>query len=180
MLRTNVEPFPATDGGRLAELYVRYADGAVRLAYLLTGDVALAEDIVQDAFVRLAGRLIHLRDPDAFEAYLRRTVMNLSKSYFRRKRVERAYLSRARGALTAEDARRSDPSVEDRDALWRALGALSRRQRVAVVLRFYEDLSEREVADILKCRPGTVKSLVSRGLETLRIEIGGEGHERHA
>jgi RNA polymerase sigma-70 factor (sigma-E family) len=175
MLRASVDPFPATDTGRLGELYVRYADGAVRLAYLLTGDMALAEDIVQDAFVRLAGRLIHLRDPDAFEAYLRRTVMNLSKSHFRRKRVERAYLSRARGAITTQDTRWSDRPIEDRDALWRALEKLSKRQRVAVVLRFYEDLPEREVADILKCRPGTVKSLVSRGLETLRIEIEGEG-----
>jgi RNA polymerase sigma-70 factor (sigma-E family) len=174
MLRTSVDSFPAAEGGKLAELYVRYADGAVRLAYLLTGDVTLAEDIVQDAFVRLAGRLIHLRDPDAFEAYLRRTVMNLSKSHFRRKRVERAYLTHARGATTTQDTQWSDPSFEDRDALWRALGTLSRRQRVAVVLRFYEDLPEREVADILKCRPGTVKSLVSRALETLRNEIGGQ------
>jgi RNA polymerase sigma-70 factor (sigma-E family) len=175
MLRTSVDSFPATDGGRLAELYVRYADGAVRLAYLLTGDVALAEDIVQDAFVRLAGRLIHLRDPGAFEAYLRRTVMNLSRSYFRRRRVERAYLTRARGALATQNTRSADSSIEDRDALWHALGALSSRQRVAIVLRFYEDLPEREVADILKCRPGTVKSLVSRGLETMRNEIEGEG-----
>ena len=168
-----MDSYPATDGGKLAELYVRYADGAVRLAYLLTGDVPLAEDIVQDAFVRLAGRLIHLRDPDAFESYLRRTVMNLSTSHFRRRRVERTYLSRTGGAATAQDVR-PGPSVEDRDLLWRALGALTKRQRIAVVLRFYEDLSEREVADILKCRPGTVKSLVSRGLETLRNEIGGE------
>jgi RNA polymerase sigma-70 factor (sigma-E family) len=176
MLRTKVEPFPATDTdtGRLAELYVRYADGAVRLAYLLTGDAALAEDIVQDAFVRLAGRLLHLRDPGAFEAYLRRTVMNMSKSYFRRKRVERAYLAKARGAITTQDTRWSDRSVEDRDALWAALGKLSRRQRVAVVLRFYEDLPEREIAEVLKCRPGTVKSLVSRGLDTLRTEMQGE------
>ncbi len=165
---------PATDTGRLGELYVRYADGAVRLAYLLTGDSALAEDIVQDAFVRLAGRLLHLRDPDAFDAYLRRTVMNLSRSHFRRKRVERAYLTRAGGAVGAQAASREGRSFEDRDALWRALGKLSRRQRLALVLRFYEDLSERETADVLKCRPGTVKSLVSRGLETLRIEMQGE------
>ena len=54
-------------------------------------------------------------------------------------------------------------------------GDVSTRQRIAIVLRFYEDLSEREVSEILKCRPGTVKSLVSRGLETLRNEIEGEG-----
>ncbi len=164
----------AHDTGRLGELYVRHADDAVRLAFLLTGDRGLAEDLVQDAFVRLAGRLVHLRDPGAFDAYLRRTVLNLTNSHFRRKRVERAYLARARGAIGTQEGRR-DPSVEDRDALWRALGRLSKRQRAAIVLRFYEDLSEREVSEILKCRPGTVKSLVSRGLATLKNEIEGEG-----
>jgi RNA polymerase sigma-70 factor (sigma-E family) len=174
MLRSSVDHVAAPDTGRLGELYVRHADDAVRLAFLLTGDRGLAEDLVQDAFVRLAGRLVHLRDPGAFDAYLRRTVLNLTNSHFRRKRVERAYLARARGAIGTQEGR-SDPSVEDRDALWRALGRLSKRQRVAIVLRFYEDLSEREVAETLKCRPGTVKSLVSRGLATLRNEIEGEG-----
>jgi RNA polymerase sigma-70 factor (sigma-E family) len=175
MLRSSVDRVAAPDAGRLDEMYLRHADDAVRLAYLLTGDGALAEDIVQDAFVRLAGRLVHLRDPDAFDAYLRRTVTNLSNSYFRRKRVERAYLARARGAIVTQEDRWSGPSIEDRDALWRALGRLSQRQRVAIVLRFYEDLPERGVAEIMNCRPGTVKSLVSRGLETLRNEIEGEG-----
>src|SRR2546429_3775625 len=172
MLRSSVDHVAAPDTGRLGELYVRHADDAVRLAFLLTGDRGLAEDLVQDAFVRLAGRLVHLRDPGAFDAYLRRTVLNLSNSHFRRMRVERAYLARARGAIGTQEGR-PDPSVEDRDALWRALGRLSKRQRIAIVLRFYEDLSEREVSEILKCRPGTVKSLVSRGLETLRNEIRG-------
>jgi len=164
----------ATDTGRLGELYLRHADDAVRLAYLLTGDRDLAEDLVQDAFVRLAGRLVHLRDPDAFHAYLRRTVVNLSHSHFRRKKVERAYSQRLRGSIGATDGRSSDRPLEDREVLWRALGRLSGRQRAAIVLRFYEDLPERQVAEILKCRPGTVKSLVSRGLETLRNEIRGE------
>ena len=83
------------EGGRLAELYGRHAAEAIRLAYMLTGDRLLAEDLVQDAFVKLAGRLAHLRDPEAFDAYLRRTVVNLTNSYFRRKRLERAYLRRS-------------------------------------------------------------------------------------
>ena len=58
--------------------------------------------------------------------------------------------------------------------LWRALGRLSGRQRAAIVLRFYEDLSEARIAEILRCRPGTVKSLLSRGLETLRHDIRDE------
>src|SRR5438034_11204932 len=96
MLIADVDRRAAADTGRLGELYLRHAHDAVRLAYLLTGDRALAEDLVQDAFVRLAGRLVHLRDPGAFDAYLRRTVVNLSHSHFRRRKVERAYLERAR------------------------------------------------------------------------------------
>ncbi|MEP6973532.1 MAG: SigE family RNA polymerase sigma factor [Actinomycetota bacterium] len=157
----------------LGELYVRYANDAVRLAYLLTGDRALAEDLVQDAFVKLAGRLVHLRDPGAFEAYLQRTVVNLSRSYFRRRKVERAYVEREGGLGGARTAAASDGSIGERDELWQAMQRLSQRQRAAVVLRFYEDLSEQQVADLLRCRPGTVKSLVSRGLQTMRDEMRG-------
>jgi RNA polymerase sigma-70 factor (sigma-E family) len=162
------------DTGRLGELYVRHAQEAVRLAYLLTGDRALAEDLVQEAFVRLAGRLVHLRDPGAFDAYLRRTVVNLSRSHFRRRKVERAYLRRTGAAPEARADVGADRSFEDREVLWRALQRLSPRQRAAIVLRFYEDLSEHRVAEILSCPPGTVKSLVSRGLAAMRGEIGSE------
>jgi RNA polymerase sigma-70 factor (sigma-E family) len=174
MMSAKVDRLAPTEGSRLAELYLRHADSAARLAYLLTEDRALAEDIVQDAFVKLAGRLVHLRDPGAFDAYLRRTVVNLSHSYFRRKKVERTYLRREGAALDPDGADRPSPPVEDRELLWHAMGRLTERQRAAIVLRFYEDLSESDVADILRCRPGTVKSLVSRGLETLRGEIRGE------
>jgi RNA polymerase sigma-70 factor (sigma-E family) len=174
---SSVERAASTDTSRLGELYLRHADDAVRLAYLLTGDHALAEDLVQDAFIRLAGRLVHLRDPGAFEAYLRRTVVNLSRSHFRRRRVERAFLERQGGGSGWNEGRWSERPLEDREDLWRALGRLSSRQRAALVLRFYEDLSERQVAEVLRCRPGTVKSLVSRGLETLRNEVGGRTHD---
>ncbi|MFN2594704.1 MAG: RNA polymerase sigma factor [Actinomycetota bacterium] len=157
----------------IGDLYLQHADSAVRFAYLLTGDQAVAEDLMQDAFVKLTGRLAHLRDPDAFDAYLRRTIVNLSRSYFRHKRVERTYLDRLRNS-TASNVSHPDTSVEDRDELWLRLMTVSPRQRTALVLRFYEDLSEAEVAHILKCAPGTVKSLVSRGLEKLRIEMRGE------
>src|SRR5438874_4654487 len=101
MLIAEVDRVAAAETGRLGELYVRHADDAVRLAYLLTGDRAMAEDLVQDAFVRLAGRLTHLRDPGAFEAYLRRTVVNLANSHFRRRKVERAYLERTQASPDA-------------------------------------------------------------------------------
>jgi len=159
---------------RLGELYERYALSATRLAYLLTGDRALAEDLVQDAFVRLGGRLAHLRNPGAFEHYLRRTVVNLSRSHFRHAKVERGYLERTGPGEAARVAPGAEGTLVERDALWRAMARLSERQRVAIVLRFYEDLPDESVAELLRCRPGTVKSLVSRGLATMREELGGD------
>jgi RNA polymerase sigma-70 factor (sigma-E family) len=155
--------------GTLEELYLAHADRARRLAYLLTGDHAVAEDLVQDAFVRLAGRLAHLRDQGAFEAYLRRTVVNLSYSHFRHRRVERAHLDRQ--AESSERGIEPASTFDARDALWGALGTLSDRQRAAIVLRYYEDLPDARIAEVLGCRVGTVKSLVSRGLDALREEI---------
>ncbi|HLW16284.1 MAG TPA: SigE family RNA polymerase sigma factor [Actinomycetota bacterium] len=170
MLSADVRQIEMADHGLIGELYLGHADAAVRLAYLLTGDRDVAEDLVQDAFVRLAGRLLHLRDPNAFEAYLRKTVVNLSNSYFRRRRVERNYEMRLH---TSGESAASNRSFEDREALARALRQLPQRQRAAIVLRFYEDLSEAQTAEIIGCRPGTVKSLVSRALEALRKEIPG-------
>jgi RNA polymerase sigma-70 factor (sigma-E family) len=155
-------------GGRLGELYLRHADDAVRLAFLITGDRALAEDLVQDAFIKMAGRLVHLRDPDAFGAYLRRTVVNLANSHFRHRKVERGYVER-QGRQPSQEGVEHD--LDTREDLWRRLQRLSERQRAAIVLRVYEDLSEQRVAEILQCRVGTVKSLVSRGLALLRADL---------
>jgi RNA polymerase sigma-70 factor (sigma-E family) len=143
----------------------------VRLAYLLTGDRYLAEDMTQEAFVRLARRFVHLRDREAAGAYLRRIVVNLANSHYRRLRVERAFLRRQIGEAEAPAAAVDvDTQERMRDALLR----LTPRQRAAVVLRFYEDLSERQTSELLGCRPGTVKSLVAQGMERLRAEIEGE------
>jgi RNA polymerase sigma-70 factor (sigma-E family) len=174
MVSARVSRIASAESAKLDELYRRHAGGAVRLAYLLLQDPTLAEDIVQDAFVKVAGRLVHIRDPGAFDAYLRRTVVNLCRSHVRRRMVERAFVKRETAAAERESARWPTSSLEDREVLWRALGRLPERQRVAIVLRFYEDLPEVQVADILRCRPGTVKSRVSRGLETLRDEMRGE------
>ena len=152
----------------LAELYERTAPGAVRLAYLLTGDRAVAEDITQDAFVRISGRLAHLREAGAFDAYLRRTVVNLSKNHFRRRAVERSYLERA---TPAPDHPGHERPLVEREATMAALARLPQRQRAALVLRFYEDLSEDEIARILRCRNGTVRSLVTRGVQALRADV---------
>ena len=154
-------------GDRMAELYALHAPGAARLAYLLTSDRDLAEDLVQEAFVRLLRRYHDLRDPASFDAYLRKTVVNLSRKHFRRGRVERAHLEKERGRASAGH---EGPDLETREEAWAALGALPSRQRVALVLRYYEDLSERETADILGVTTAAVRSLVQRGIASLRRE----------
>ena len=155
--------------GSLSELYVAYAPDGIRLAFLLTGDRALAEDLVQDAFVRLVGRLRNLRDPNAFWTYLRRTIVNLATSHFRHRKVERAYLDRLAAAPSAV----TNDNDELDESMHRVLLGLPQRQRTAIVLRFYEDLSDVQTAAVLGCSPGTVRSLVSRGMKTLREELEG-------
>jgi RNA polymerase sigma-70 factor (sigma-E family) len=157
------------DRDRLADLYSSHAPEGIRLAFLLTGDWALAEDLVQEAFARLVGRLRHMRDPAAFGAYLRRTIVNLATSHFRHRRVERTYLERE-AALAHRD---SNPNEALDEAMHAVLLRLPQRQRAAVVLRFYEDLSDVQTAEILRCSAGTVRSLVSRAMKTLREELEG-------
>lgn len=166
MIRTRTVEEVATPAqeGRLETLYAAHAPGAARLAYLLTGDRALAEDLVQEAFVRMFGRFRDLRNPDAFGAYLRKTVVNLARSHFRRKGVERTYLER-------ESRLPSSTQSPGHDEMWDTLKKLKPRQRAAIVLRYYEDLTEAQTADVLGCAVGTVKSLVSRGLEQLRAGL---------
>jgi RNA polymerase sigma-70 factor (sigma-E family) len=170
MMETEVSDAPPTEGGKLGDLYARYGPNAIRLAYLLIGDRQLAEDLVHDAFVKLAGRFLDLREPTAFEAYLRKTVVNLARMHLRRRRVERAYLVREE-QLPRQAA--ALPDIATYEQMKQALLTLPARQRAAIVLRYYEDLTERDIADILRCRPGTVKSLVSRGIESLRGRIPG-------
>jgi RNA polymerase sigma-70 factor (sigma-E family) len=157
---------------RLGALYLRHGPSGLRLAYLLTGDKQLAEDLVQEAFVRMAGRLAHLREPEAFNAYLRRTIVNLTGMHMRRKRVERAYLRREQSLALPEEL--DGPDFEVREYIWRALLRLPPRQRAALVLHYYEDLSERDAAEVLGCRPSTYRSLVSRGMSALRAQIRSE------
>lgn len=149
----------------LAEVYLRSAPGGYRLAFLLTGDPMLAEDLVQDAFVHFVGRLDHLRDPGAFDAYLRRTIVNLSKNVHRRRAIERSYLQRRTAELRENH---HDPDNSEFESMRAALMALPERQRAALVLRYYEDLPEAEIAELLLCRRATVRTLVARGLEGLR------------
>ena len=160
---------------RIAELYGLYAADASRLAYLLTGDKELAEDLVQEAFEKILGRFADLRRPEAFRAYLRRTVVNLSRQHRRRIAVERRYGAKQKAAHSDEGV--PFPDVATSDAVWNAVRALPARQRTAIVLRFYEDLSEHQTADLLGCSAGAVKSLVARAMQSLRATSVVEGSD---
>jgi RNA polymerase sigma-70 factor (sigma-E family) len=151
---------------RIATLYRLHAPRAGKLAYLLTSDEDLAEDLAQEAFVRLIGRLSSIRDEAAIAAYLRQSIINLARKHWRKRRSERSYLRLEGPNLVAPTSAPSDLCV--RDELWEALGKLPYRQRAAIVLRFYEDLSEEQTARVLGCAVGTVKSSVSRGLRQMR------------
>lgn len=153
--------------GSIADLYETHAHDAVRLAYLLTQDVELARDLVQDAFVRAIGRFRHLREPGAFGGYLRRTVCNLAKNYFRRRALQRGVL---RLDSKPPSVPASTPDIESRDEMWAILTRVPYRQRAALVLRYYEDLPDRQIAECLGCSLSAARSLLARGLRSLRRE----------
>lgn len=146
---------PADRTHDFASLYRQRYEAMVRLAYLLTGSNAVAEELVQDAFVKVHRNWDRAQAP---AAYLRVAVVNACRSYHRRR-----YLERDRRPHAPDAVGEFAP-----DEMWDALSGLRPRQRAALVLKFYEDLSEAEIADALGCRPGTVKSLISRGLDELR------------
>jgi RNA polymerase sigma-70 factor (sigma-E family) len=154
----------AERGGRFEELYSAHGRDATRVAYLLTGSREEAEDLVQEAFVRILGRFGDLRKPEVFRTYLTRTVTNLARSGFRHREVER----RHRGSLVTRDDAATGPDLAARDEMARALARLPYRQRAALVLRYCEDLSEQQTAEVLQTSVKAVKALVTRGLATLR------------
>lgn len=138
----------------------RYGD-AVRLAYVITGDAGSAEDVAQDALVRVRTRFDTLREP---WPYARAAVVNAARSHHRRRRRERARLEIVAATQPASAALHA---LELLDAIDR----LPFRQKAVIVLRYYEDLSEGDIAETLGCRPGTVKSLAARALSRLAQEI---------
>ena len=142
-----------------AALYRTEYPGMVRLAYVLTGNAHVAEDVVQDAFALLHTKVGGAHNPGG---YLRVTVVNLCRNQERRRRRDRRL-----------DARLQQPQFSSLGAseMVDAMLHLPYRQRAVLVLRYWGDWSEAEIASALKCRPGTVKALASRGLARLRREI---------
>lgn len=148
-----------------AEVFNAHHRRTVRLAYLLTSDPDVAEDVVAEAFANVwvqwdKGRV------DDVGPYLRRAVVNNIRSRHRRKVVAMREFERRSG--DDRGVRTFDEDAADRDEIWQALQRLPERQRAAIVLRYYEDLSEADTADALGISVGTVKSQVSRGMSRLR------------
>jgi len=149
------------------DFYRAHYESLVRLGFLLTLSEDVARDLVHDVFVRVYRRFDGLDDP---LPYLRRSVVNAARSWHRRRRLERARAS----AEPTGDARSTGVGLEA-DELFDVLARLPPRQRAAIVLRFYEQMSDTEIALFLHCRPGTVASLVHRGCARLRTAIADPG-----
>jgi RNA polymerase sigma-70 factor (sigma-E family) len=156
----------------LGELYVAHRLSLVRLALLLVDDRASAEDVVQDAFAGLSGKGARLRDSDAALAYLRKSVVNGSRSALRRRRTARAYAP----LRSIEGARPDERAVlaEEHRQILGALDRLAPRQREVLVLRYWSELSEAEIAEAIGISRGTVKSTASRALDLLETILKGE------
>lgn len=134
---------------------------------LLLGDVGVAEEIAQETLARVWLRWRQLADlaEAARAAWAYRVAVNLGRSWLRRRMAERRALRRLGGRAEAVHV---DPDAAEAVAVRRAVAALPRRQRAAVILRFYADLSVEEVAEVMGCAPGTVKALTHQGLRALR------------
>lgn len=141
----------------LVELFLAERTSFVRLAYLLTGQRAVAEEIVQESFISTRQAWPGVQDP---ARYLRTTVVNRCRSWGRHQQVVRAH-----------PPGRPEATTQEADELWDALGRLDPRRRAAVVLRYYADLPHAEIADLLGCRPATVRTSIHRALLQLRQEI---------
>ncbi len=141
----------------LAALFRSERVALVRLAYLLTGRPGVAEDVVQDAFVRAQRSWNGVREP---AAYLRTAVVNGCRSWGRHQAVV------ARNPLDPPE-----PVVQEPDELWDALGRLDERRRTAIVLRYYLDMPHADIAEVLDCAPTTARTTIHRALVQLRREI---------
>lgn len=151
--------------------FVAARSGALhRTAYLMVGDHALAQDLLQEALTKTYVAWPRLREVANAEAYTRKAITTTAISWSRR----RSSGERPTEALPDHGIRAEADQVATRDWLWRELQTLPARQRAAIVLRYYEDLSEAQTAEVLGCAVGTVKSQVFAGLKRLRTQVAGD------
>ncbi|WP_412543536.1 SigE family RNA polymerase sigma factor [Longispora sp. K20-0274] len=146
-------------------------DALLRYAVVLTGDPHLAQDVVQETMVRAQVKWRRICRADRPEPYVKRMLTNVYLDWRRGPWWRRVLL---RGDDTPEPPVHADhaQAAVERDAMWLLLAGLPRRQRAAVVLRYYEGLADAEIADVLGCAVGTVRAHISRALATLRTQLG--------
>ena len=156
----------------VSELFVAHQRRLVGLASLLVDDRQAAEDVVQEAFTGLYRRWRLLRDPNAAVAYLNRAVVNGSRDSLRRgRRAGAAMLRLVPRSEELASAEHDAVARQDADRLWAAVTALPMRQRQVLVLRYYLDQSEAEIAETLEVSRGSVKKHASRGIAALVQEM---------
>ena len=164
---------PGRSGESIPDLWQLYADhrlSLVRLAFLLTGDLSAAEDVVQEAFLRAQPKWDRIQHGDASLAYLRVAVVNGARSTLRRRAV--ANRIRFSGSLAEPSAEALALLADDRRAVVVALRSLPRRHQEVLILRYWAGLSEKEIASTLGVAAGTVKSAASRGIAALERTMG--------
>lgn len=163
------------DEAAFVALVAEQSASLLRTAYLLCYDLSEAEDLVQETWTRLARRWSRVGALDNPAGYARRVLVNAAidsqPGRSRRRSELTSTASPAPSELVDADGQRALRAVEDQDQLARALAGLSRRQRAVLVLRYFDDLPEKRVAELLGCSTGNVKSTASRALATVRAGI---------
>jgi len=155
----------------VTHLYAAHYRSLVRLAALLLRDDSVAEEVVQDSFVAMHGAWRRLSDPDRALAYLRQSVVNRSRSALRHRTVVARHAPRP--APHAASAEHGAMVALEHAEVTDALRLLPQRQREVLVLRYYSDLSESDIADAIGISRGAVKSHASRGMAALRTTLEG-------
>ncbi|WP_444852259.1 SigE family RNA polymerase sigma factor [Streptomyces sp. NPDC000229] len=153
----------------LTETYRAHYRSLLGLAALLLDDTASCEDVVQEAFIRVHSARRRVRDPEKTLAYLRQTVVNLSRSALRRRILGLKLLSKPMPDMASAEEGAYDQL--ERDALIKAMKGLQRRQREVLVLRYFADMTEAQVAETLGISLGSVKAYGSRGIAALRVAM---------
>lgn len=156
----------------VAALFNRHYAPMCRLAYVILGDAALAEEMVMEALLKTFSGWRRIRNIDHMDAYLRRAVINMCRSRIRRKTIE----ARVNSTIHHRDVRKEPDWTPERHEtarlVWDAVKLLPERQRACVVLKYFEDLSEAQIAEALDCSNGTVKSQLSKARATLEKRLG--------
>ena len=157
----------------VSQLFAAHYTSLVRLAFLLVRNSGEAEEIVQDAYVALHGRWRRLAEPERALGYLRRSVVNAARSSHRHNAVADRHLATTAGAAQQVERSAEDHAMDSaiRAAVMEVLQGLPERQREVLVLRYYSDLSEADIAETLGISRGSVKTHASRGIRALRTLV---------